>query len=403
MTSKIRCNFCRKSRTEVKKIVASPDFGDKHIVYICDECINVSYNAINPRPVVIEGEDCPAPHVIKEHLDEYVIEQTIAKEALSVAVYNHYKRVNNPIVDDTELHKSNLLLIGPSGTGKTLLVSTIAGLLNIPFVHADATTITESGYVGDDATGIIERLLQEAEGDIELAERGIIYIDEIDKKARKSDASRTNRDVSGEGVQQALLKLVEGTDVHLSDGKTVNTQNILFITAGAFSGIEDILFTRLQGNSSIGFSAKVDKPPVAELLLDILPEDLIEFGLIPEFVGRFPIVVPLHDLDKDQLVRILTEPKNCLVRQYKALFKLDEIDLSFDPGYLTSVAEEATKHKTGARGLQSLLEKTLMKLQFKLSLMREKGVSDIFVKADGSVKLGLHKTLDKKANTNEQK
>jgi len=397
MTSKIRCNFCHKSRAEVKKIVASPEFDGTGIAYICDRCIVMSYDAINPKPIVIEGENCPPPHEIKEYLDEYVIEQHLAKETLSVALYNHYKRVNNPIVDGTELAKSNLLLIGPSGTGKTLLVSTIAQMLNLPFIHTDATTLTESGYVGEDASSIVERLLAAADGDIELAERGIVYIDEIDKKSKKTEGSRSARDVSGEGVQQALLKLVEGAEVQMPDGKIVDTTNVLFITAGSFSGMEDVLFKRLQGDSSIGFSATVDKPPLTELLLNVLPEDLIEFGMIPEFVGRFPIVVPLHDLDKDMLVRILIEPRNCLVKQYKALFKLDEIDLVFSQKYLENIAEQVVTHKTGARGLQSILEKDLMKLQFRLPLLREKGTSDITIADDGKIKLGVHKKLEQKA------
>ena len=397
MSSKIRCNFCQKTRTEVKKIVASPDFGDDKIVYICDECIKISYSAINPQPRVIEGENCIPPDEIKAHLDEYVIEQDLAKEALSVALYNHYKRVNNPIVDDTELVKSNLLMIGSSGTGKTLLVSTIAKLLNLPFIHVDSTTLTESGYVGDDVGSIIENLLMIADGDAELAGRGIVYIDEIDKKGKRTEGSRNNRDVS---VQQALLKLVEGAEVITTSGKVVDTRNILFITAGAFSGISEIVFKRLRGDSSIGFGAMVDRPKAQELLLDTLPEDLIEYGMIPEFVGRFPIVIPLHDLDKDMLVRILTEPKNCLVKQYKALFKLDGVDLKFETKFLEDIAEQASTHKTGARGLQNLLEKFLLKLQFRLPRMREKGISEIIISEDGSLKLTAKKKLEKKA-TNE--
>ena len=397
MSDIIKCSFCTNTRNDVKKIIAGPDNG-KHTVYICEECIEVGYRAISTKSVRKPESDSPTPYEIKQYLDTYVIEQDVAKEALSVALYNHYKRINNPVVGETNLKKSNVLLIGSSGTGKTLLVSTVSQLLNIPFVQADATTLTEAGYVGDDADTIVERLLEKAEGDIDLAQRGIIYIDEIDKKSRKNDAATANRDVSGEGVQQALLKLVEGTNIKLSNGQLFDTTNVLFIAAGAFVGLDKVISNNSRNATGIGFTSRVDKPTAIELLLTTAPEDLIEYGMIPEFVGRFPVVVPLQELTVDTLVRILTEPKDCLVDQYKSLFLLDDVELLFEETYLKDIARQAAEQKTGARGLQNLLEKSLLHTQFELPDLKRKGAEQIII-----TKTGTPQIVYTKSKINEQK
>lgn len=391
----ITCSFCPNTRNDVKKIIAGPDLGDD-TVYICEECIEVGYRAISPKVIRMPATDNPTPVDIKQYLDNYIIEQDTAKKALAVALYNHNKRINNPVVDGTTLKKANVLLIGPSGTGKTLLVSTISKLLNLPFIHADATTLTEAGYVGEDVDSIIEKLLAKANGDIELAQKGIIYIDEIDKKGRKTENISSNRDVSGEGVQQALLKIVEGINIKLSNGKTFDTSNVLFIAAGAFIGLDKIIQRNKRNATGIGFAAKVDKPPLEELLLTTAPEDLIEYGMIPEFVGRFPVTVPLHELDESMLVRILTEPQDCLVDQYKSLFLLDDIELLFEDAYLKYIAAEAAKQKTGARGLQNLMEKSLLNIQFELAQLKAKGATQVII-----TKTGTPHIIYTKSKTNE--
>jgi len=378
----VKCSFCTNTRKDVNKIIAGPDIGED-TVYICEECIQVGYKIISPKAVVKPTAETVTPMHIKKYLDAFVIEQTVAKEALSVSLYNHYKRINNPVINGTTLKKSNVLLLGPSGSGKTLLVSTIAELLDLPFVHADATTLTEAGYVGDDAEGIIDRLIKSAGDDIELAQQGIVYIDEIDKKTRKNDTATVNRDVSGEGVQQALLKMVEGTELNLSNGKKFSTNNVLFIAAGAFVGLDKIIEQHKRHATGIGFAAKVDRQSKDVLLLNTTPSDLIEYGMIPEFVGRFPTMVPLHELDKDMLVRILIEPKNCLLDQYKSLFLLDDVELLFEDAFLTSIAEQAVEQETGARGLHSLLEKALLHTQFKLPQLKARGATQIIMTKSG--------------------
>jgi ATP-dependent Clp protease ATP-binding subunit ClpX len=397
----INCSFCNKGRHQVEQIIEGPVINGKNI-YICNECVDVTHELLHakePIKIVKKKEKIPTPEQIKVSLDEYIIGQDDAKISISVAVYNHFKRIHNKT--KVEIEKSNLLMVGESGCGKTLTVKTIAKLFDLPYVIADATTLTEAGYVGEDVESLVKRLLQNANGDLEKAQHGIVFIDEIDKKSRRSESATVSRDVSGEGVQQALLKLVEGTVLKIEDDFDepidFDTKDVLFICSGAFVGLDEII-RKNRSKTSIGIGAILNtKRPFSTIAKTAMPDDFIKYGLIPEFVGRHPITVIFDDLTSDMMIRILREPKNSIVDQFKALFKYEGVALEFDDKYLLNVAESCLKQKVGARGLRSIMEKDLQSTQFILPRLAKEGVNKIFVDEHGKIK-HVYKTKKRAAN-----